>query len=121
MDVLRDVTLTIGPRERIGVVGPNGIGKSTLLRILAGTETPDAGTVTRAPAALEVGMLPQEPDAEPGETLAAYLARRSGVAAAEARLDELTARMASDPDAVGEYSDALERFLHLGGEDHAAR
>jgi ATPase subunit of ABC transporter with duplicated ATPase domains len=121
MDVLRDVTLTIGPRERIGVVGPNGIGKSTLLRILAGLEAPDAGTVTRAPATLEVGLLPQEPDAEPGETLAAYLARRSGVAAAEARLDELTARMATDPGAVGAYSEALERFLHLGGEDHAAR
>src|SRR5215213_3247342 len=116
MDVLRDVTLTIGPRERIGVVGPNGIGKSTLLRILAGTEEPDAGTVARAPATLEVGLLPQEPDAEPGETLGAYLARRAGVAAAEARLDELTARMAADPDAVAAYTEALERLLHLGGE-----
>src|SRR5215218_5469709 len=121
MDVLRDVTLTIGPGDRIGVVGPNGIGKSTLLRILAGTEEPDAGTVARAPATLEVGLLPQEPDAAPGETLGAYLARRSGVAAAEARLDELTARMAADHEAVGEYTEALERFLHLGGEDHAAR
>ena len=120
-DVLRDVTFGVGPGERIGVVGPNGIGKSTLLRILAGIEAPDAGTVTRAPAALEVGLLPQEPDAQAGETLAAYLARRSGVAEAERRLDELTARMAADPDAVDAYSEALERFLHLGGEDHAAR
>ena len=120
-DVLRDVTLAIGPGDRIGVVGPNGIGKSTLLRILAGTEAPDAGTVARAPATLEVGLLPQEPDAAPGETLGAYLARRSGVAEAEAHLDELTARMAADPDAVTAYTEALERFLHLGGEDHAAR
>jgi ATPase subunit of ABC transporter with duplicated ATPase domains len=120
-DVLRDVTLTVGPRDRIGVVGPNGIGKSTLLRILAGLEAPDAGTVARAPAGLEVGMLPQEPDAAPEETLAAYLARRSGVAGAEARLDDLTARMAEDAGAVDAYSDALERFLALGGEDHAAR
>ena len=47
-DVLRDVSLTIAPRRRIGVVGPNGIGKSTLLRILAGEEVPDAGEVRRA-------------------------------------------------------------------------
>jgi ATPase subunit of ABC transporter with duplicated ATPase domains len=117
-DVLRDVTLAIAPGDRIGVVGPNGIGKSTLLRILAGLETADAGTVTRAPAALEVGLLPQEPDAAPGETLGAYLARRAGVAEAEARLEALTAQL---PDSVEAYTEALERFLHLGGDDHAAR
>ena len=119
-DVLRDVTLGIAPRGRIGIVGPNGIGKSTLLRILAGTEAPDAGTVTRTPASLEVGLMPQEPDAAAGETLRAYLARRAGVAAAAARLDELTARL-EDPAALAAYQEALERFLHLGGEDHAAR
>ena len=42
--VLDDVTLTVGPRARIGLVGPNGVGKSTLLRILAGVEEPDRGT-----------------------------------------------------------------------------
>jgi ATPase subunit of ABC transporter with duplicated ATPase domains len=120
-DVLRDVTLTVGPRARIGIVGPNGIGKSTLLRILAGLEPVDGGTVARAPATLEVGLLPQEPDALPGETLGAYLARRAGVASAEARLDELTARLEDDHHAVEPYTEALERFLALGGEDHAAR
>src|SRR5207248_2626299 len=76
--VLDDVSLSIGPQTRIGVVGPNGIGKSTLLRILAGLEEPDGGRVERAPASLTVGFLPQEPDARPGETLRAYLARRTG-------------------------------------------
>src|SRR5262245_18784294 len=55
--VLDDVTLTIGPRARIGLVGPNGVGKSTLLRIVAGAESPDGGAVSRAPAALTVGYL----------------------------------------------------------------
>src|SRR5213592_4879068 len=58
--VLTEVDLTIGPRSRTGLVGPNGIGKSTLLRILADLEQPDEGTVERAPANLQVGWLPQE-------------------------------------------------------------
>ena len=52
--VLDDVTLTIGPRARIGLVGPNGVGKSTLLQIVAGAEAPDRGAVTRAPASVTV-------------------------------------------------------------------
>jgi ATPase subunit of ABC transporter with duplicated ATPase domains len=120
-DVLRGVDLVVGPRARIGVVGPNGIGKSTLLRILAGTETPDEGAVARAPATLQVGLLPQEPDAAPGETVGEYLARRTGVADAEARMDALAERLAADPGVAQEYSDALEAFLALGGDDHAAR
>src|SRR5256885_1290687 len=115
--VLDDVSVSVGPESRIGVVGPNGIGKSTLLRILAGLEAPDSGRVERAPASLTVGYLPQEPDARPGETLAHYLARRTGVAAAEEQLDHLTAAMVEDPDLVEDYTDALELFLALGGDD----
>jgi ATPase subunit of ABC transporter with duplicated ATPase domains len=93
--VLDDVSLTVGPESRIGSSG-DGIGKSTLLRILAGLEEPDAGVVRRSPASTTVGWLPQEPDAHAGEVLRAYLARRTGVAAAEAELERLTAAMADD-------------------------
>ena len=82
--VLGGVSLSVTEGTRLGIVGPNGVGKSTLLRVLAGLEVPDAGTVERAPATTTVGFLPQEPDAQPGETLRAYLARRTGVAAAGA-------------------------------------
>jgi ATPase subunit of ABC transporter with duplicated ATPase domains len=89
--VFEQVTLDVGPRARLGVVGPNGIGKSTLLRILAGAEEPDSGSVTRAPAGLTAGYVPQERDAHPGETLGGYLARRTGVASAEHELHESAA------------------------------
>ncbi len=46
--VLREITLGVSAGERIGVVGQNGGGKSTLLRLIAGAEEPDAGLVTRA-------------------------------------------------------------------------
>ena len=46
--LLRDVTIGIAAGDRIGIVGRNGDGKSTLLKLIAGSETPDAGTLTRA-------------------------------------------------------------------------
>ena len=66
--VLDRVSLAVGPRSRIGVVGPNGVGKTTLLRILAGIEAPDSGRVAVTPPGLTVGYLPQETTARPGET-----------------------------------------------------
>jgi ATPase subunit of ABC transporter with duplicated ATPase domains len=74
--VLADVSLTVTPGARIGVVGPNGIGKTTLLRILAGLEEADAGRVVRRPPTLTVGYLQQEVRAG-RETVRDYLVRRS--------------------------------------------
>ena len=119
--VLGGVSVSITARARLGIVGPNGIGKSTLLRILAGAEAADGGTVLRSPATTTVGWLPQEPDAQLGETLRAYLARRTGVAAASAALDSATAAMGTDDDSIEAYSAALDQFLALGGDDLDAR
>ena len=115
------VNLAISPTSRVGIVGPNGIGKSTLLRVLAGQVVPDSGTVERTPASLAIGYLEQEPDTVPGETVFDYLARRTGVAAASAELDRLTAAMADDPSVVDAYMDALEVFLARGGDDFGHR
>jgi ATPase subunit of ABC transporter with duplicated ATPase domains len=116
--VLAGVDLVVPPRARIGVVGPNGVGKSTLLRVLAGLEEPDGGTVGSTGA---VGYVPQERDARAGETVRAYLARRTGVGAAEARMDALAARLGAEPELAAEYTDALDAFLARGGEDFEAR
>ena len=119
--VLDRLSLTVPPGARIGVVGPNGSGKSTLLRILAGAVAPDRGRVAHRPAELTVGYLPQEPERREGETLRAFLARRTGVAAAEARMDELASQLAARPELAQAHHDALERYLALGGDDLEAR
>jgi ATPase subunit of ABC transporter with duplicated ATPase domains len=120
--VLADVSLTVGPQACVGVTGPNGVGKSTLLCLLAGIEAPDAGTVTLDPASGTVGYLAQEHQRVPGETVRAHLTRRTGARAAE---DELTSAAAGLADATREaearYETALERFTALGVGDLDAR
>jgi ABC transport system ATP-binding/permease protein len=66
--VLRDLTLGVAEGERIGVVGRNGDGKSTLLRLIAGTEEPDAGAVTRTGGLVPV-LLGQGDDLDPSRTI----------------------------------------------------
>jgi ATPase subunit of ABC transporter with duplicated ATPase domains len=122
--VLDAVSLTVAPGSRIGVVAPNGTGKSTLLRVLAGLEPPDRGSVTLAPPGATVGYLPQEPDRRPDETLCAFLARRTGVAAADAALVDASARLAGAHDDRGAeeaYAVALDRYLTLGAADFDGR
>ena len=84
--ILVDVDLSLDPGHRIGLVGPNGVGKSTLLRVLAGELQPDAGSVSLAPPAATVGYLDQEPE-RGDETVLSYIERRTGVVAAHAELD----------------------------------
>ncbi len=119
--ILEDVTLTIGPHARIGVVGPNGVGKSTLLKILAGLEEPDEGAVVRAPEWLAAGYLAQERRTIEGETLREALARSTGVADAERELVEAADALGRDRTGDDRYAAALERFLALGGGDFEAR
>ena len=66
--VLRDVTLGVAAGERIGVVGRNGDGKSTLLRLLAGAERPDEGEATRS-RGVTLALLGQRDDLDPGQTV----------------------------------------------------
>ncbi|HEV2377222.1 MAG TPA: ABC-F family ATP-binding cassette domain-containing protein [Streptosporangiaceae bacterium] len=117
--VLGSVDLTVGPGDRIAVVGPNGVGKSTLLRLLAQDLPPEQGSVT---AVGTVGLLPQERDRRPGESIQAYLARRTGVAAAERAMLAASEALAAGESGAGDaYAAALERYLCLGGPDLASR
>jgi ATPase subunit of ABC transporter with duplicated ATPase domains len=120
--VLADVSLVVGPETRLGIVGPNGVGKSTLLRILAGLDRPDAGVIDIAPRTATVGYLAQEPAPSESETVRSFLHRTTGVGAADAALE-----LAADALGRGErrsaeaYADALERWEGLGAGDLDSR
>jgi ATPase subunit of ABC transporter with duplicated ATPase domains len=116
--------LSVTPGDVVGLVGANGAGKSTLLRLLAGLDQPEAGTVQLSPAGSNVGYLPQEPERRPGETISAFLSRRTGVAAVQLELDAATEALADTggTDAAraarnDAYAEALERWLALGAAD----
>lgn len=115
--------LTVAPGDVIGVVGANGAGKSTLLRLLAGLDDPQSGTIALAPADAFVGWLPQEHDRVAGETIAGYIARRTGCAAATTAMDAAAVAL-GDPspatpgvDPADVYSTALDRWLASGAAD----
>ncbi|MCU1404819.1 MAG: family ATP-binding cassette protein [Glaciihabitans sp.] len=117
--------LTVAPGDVVGVVGVNGAGKSTLLRLLAGIVPAQDGSIVLSPADAFIGWLPQEHERVEGETVAAYIARRTGCAEATAEMDAAaTALGITDPalwpdglDPADLYSTALERWLASGAAD----
>jgi len=110
--------LTVAPGDVVGVVGANGAGKTTLLRILAGDLQPLDGTVTTAPGDAFVGWLPQEHERVPGETVAAYVARRTGATAATTAMEEAAAALEAEVKGADDaYATALDHWLATGAPD----
>jgi macrolide transport system ATP-binding/permease protein len=104
--VFDGLSLTASPGQRVGLVGENGVGKSTLLRLLAGLEEPLAGSVERGP---DVGFLVQELPFPGSATVSDVLDDAlAEIRAAAARLDALASRMADDETALTEYGQTLE-------------
>jgi ATPase subunit of ABC transporter with duplicated ATPase domains len=120
--VLDRVSVTVGPGDRLGLVAPNGTGKSTLLRVLAGHLAPDEGRVDLTPPTATVGLLSQEPERRVDETVRQAIARRTGVADADAEYEAAADALAAEPEAAADrWSQALERWLALGAADLDAR
>ncbi|PKW25851.1 ABC-F family ATP-binding cassette domain-containing protein [Phycicoccus duodecadis] len=110
--------LVVAPGDVVGVVGANGAGKSTLLRLLAGLDEPTEGRVGVSPPHAVVGYLPQEERRIPGETVRAFVERRTGVTAAQQALDAATAALAEGAAGADDaYAEAFERWLGLGAAD----
>jgi macrolide transport system ATP-binding/permease protein len=105
--VLTDVSLTIAPGTRLGLIGENGVGKSTLLRILAGAESPDSGVLTRP---LRTGILWQEVRADLSDTVGSVIeSALAEVRAIERALERSAADLSGDdPNAAAVYAAALD-------------
>ncbi len=124
-DIFWDLSCTVARRDRIALVGRNGTGKTTLLRILAGLEPPTSGMVHRAKG-LRIGFLPQGATLEGEHTLwQEMMSIFEPLRAMQAQLHQLEAEMA-DPDraetALEAYAPLRDRFESLGGytyQDHA--
>ena len=120
--ILTDVDLTVGPEHRVGVVGPNGVGKSTLLQILAGVEAPDSGSVVVTPPGSTIAYLAQEPEAAaPRPCPNCWLAGPASPAPRPSWRRRARRLPAAGPGSEDRYSVALERYMALGAPDFEAR
>lgn len=122
--ILNDVSLSVNRRDRIGLVGENGTGKTTLACIIMGTLAPDSGE-RRFPASSEIGYLPQEPVIEAGMTVQQFLER------AIRRLDQLRSELNAMEEELAQpglspeqleavmdrYAEAQQAFAGAGGYD----
>lgn len=125
--ILAGVSFVINPGDRVGLVGPNGCGKTTLLRIIVGDERADRGSVRTSPPDLGIGYLAQALQFDPGSTIGDVMRQAiDGLQEAEREVETLTQRLSVAAGAelnglMEAYAGAPARFEKLGGYRARAR
>ena len=121
------VSFTVNRGQCVGLVGPNGCGKTTLLKIILGQIQPDTGSVSLSPTTVRVGHLAQSLEHEPSQTVGQVIkAAIDGLSEAEARVESVSAAMATARGEqldrlLAEYDRALDQVERLGGYSLQAR
>ncbi|HYJ91081.1 MAG TPA: ATP-binding cassette domain-containing protein, partial [Pyrinomonadaceae bacterium] len=122
-EVLRGVSFQVNPGEKIGLVGRNGSGKTTIFRIITGAEAPDSGEVHTINN-LKLGLLEQHVDFVAGETVhTAALSAFKAVHDIESEMRRLEERMETDhsDEVLSRYADLQLKFERADGYTYAAR
>ena len=122
-EVLRGVSFQVNPGEKVGLVGRNGAGKSTVFRLVTGVESPDSGDVFKANN-LKLGLLDQHVDFGPGETVhTAALSAFKEIHDIEAEMRHLEKVMETDHSEpiLDQYAELQIAFEHADGFTYAAR
>ncbi len=122
-DIFHGVSFQIDPGQKVGLLGPNGTGKTTLLGMIAGTVDPDTGTLTLG-SGTRVGCIDQIPDFGDGATpLSVVLESFADLQATEQRLRDMEASIAEKaaPTVLERYSELLQDFEFRGGYSYRAR
>ena len=121
--ILQDISFSISNRERLGLIGPNGCGKTTLMRILAGLEQPDSGTIASTRPNLRIGYLAQGMEFDPEQTLQATLSLTPvSQAELESEITSLAQALSANPaDSAlhAKYDSALHQLSAAGSQPSA--
>ena len=122
--IIKDISLSFFPGAKIGLLGLNGAGKSTVLKIMAGVDKEYDGEVQHL-AGVSIGYLPQEPQLDPAKTVKEEVESALGeVMQAQAKLDEVYAAYAdpeADFDKLAEEQARLEAIIATSGADTEAQ
>ena len=115
-EILNKVTLEINDNNKIAIIGNNGTGKSTLLKILAGKEMPDEGTIEN-PEEKRVLYLPQEIHIKKSDiSIEEYIKEELGILQIEKRMKELEDDL-NQEDKIDEFCELQQQYIDLNGYD----